>query len=107
MLRRGCRVSDIHSLSMWSGLVVFAGLGEKEERAPEFLEHVVMPDDTLVGICLKYKVGETLGLRVAHVSAEQAFRWSSRSSRSNPLAHFSLCGLAAPLNIVAARHSPR
>eukprot|EP00752_Nemacystus_decipiens_P018718 g16781.t1 len=32
------------------------GLGEGKERAPEFLEHVVMPDDTLVGICLKYKV---------------------------------------------------
>lgn len=32
------------------------GLGEEKERAPEFLEHVVMPDDTLVGICLKYKV---------------------------------------------------
>eukprot|EP00903_Cladosiphon_okamuranus_P005951 g5877.t2 len=32
------------------------GLGEEEDRAPEFLEHVVMPDDTLLGICLKYKV---------------------------------------------------
>ncbi|CAM9528659.1 unnamed protein product, partial [Hapterophycus canaliculatus] len=24
--------------------------------APEFLEHVILPDDTLAGICLKYKV---------------------------------------------------
>ena len=38
------------------GLIASTGLGEEEERAPEFLEHVVMPDDTLVGICLKYKV---------------------------------------------------
>ncbi|CBJ27042.1 expressed unknown protein [Ectocarpus siliculosus] len=29
-----------------------------EDPAPEFLEHVVLPDDTLVGICLKYKVRE-------------------------------------------------
>lgn len=37
-------------------MVVYAGLAEEKQRAPEFLEHVVMPDDTLVGICLKYKV---------------------------------------------------
>lgn len=30
--------------------------GGDEAPAPEFLEHVVLPDDTLVGICLKYKV---------------------------------------------------
>ncbi|CAM9830363.1 unnamed protein product [Ectocarpus sp. 12 AP-2014] len=30
--------------------------GVHEDPAPEFLEHVVLPDDTLVGICLKYKV---------------------------------------------------
>eukprot|EP00903_Cladosiphon_okamuranus_P005961 g5885.t2 len=29
---------------------------EEKQRAPAFLEHVVMPDDTLAGICLKYKV---------------------------------------------------
>lgn len=34
-----------------------AGLPQEKERVPEFLEHVVMPDDTLTGICLKYKVG--------------------------------------------------
>lgn len=43
-------------------VVVCTGLGKEKERAPEFLEHVVMPDDTLVGICMKYKVKKTLVL---------------------------------------------
>lgn len=42
-------------LSSWAWLQA----GEEKERAPEFLEHVVLPDDTLVGICLKYKVRGT------------------------------------------------
>lgn len=25
-------------------------------HVPEFLEHIVMPDDTLTGICMRYKV---------------------------------------------------
>lgn len=44
------------NLSVWPGAIMCTGLGEEKGRAPEFLEHVVMPDDTLVGICLKYKV---------------------------------------------------
>eukprot|EP00752_Nemacystus_decipiens_P018734 g16796.t1 len=31
-------------------------LGEEKESGLDFLEHVVMPDDTLAGICIKYKV---------------------------------------------------
>ena len=39
-------------------------LGEEKERTPAFLEKVVMPDDTLAGICLKYKASEALGRRI-------------------------------------------
>ncbi|CAN0369396.1 unnamed protein product, partial [Discosporangium mesarthrocarpum] len=28
----------------------------QQETPPAFLEHIVMPEDTLIGLCLRYKV---------------------------------------------------
>lgn len=32
---------------------------DENNTAPEFLEHPVMPEDTMTGICMRYKVKST------------------------------------------------
>lgn len=46
----------------------FVFLRGKEERVPEFLEHVVMPEDTLTGICIRYKVLVLVQVSVQNLS---------------------------------------
>lgn len=41
-------------------------------KYPEFLEHIIMPEDTLTGICMRYKVQLTVLLQI-HCEASKQY----------------------------------